>query len=45
MTFELSSASDVRAWLSVAPERHREVLSGLWRLWPQWRGVFEEAVR
>lgn len=45
MTVDLSNPSSVRAWLAVAPDRHKAMLRGMWRIWPQWREVFEEAAR
>jgi hypothetical protein len=41
MLVDLTDAASVRAWLKVAPERHRSILRGLWRIWPQHRAAIE----
>lgn len=45
MTLDLTSPASIRAWLAVWPERHRALLRGMWRLWPQFRQSIEEAAR
>jgi hypothetical protein len=45
MTVDFNSPACIRAWLMVAPDRHRKQLRALWRLFPQWREAIEQAVK
>ncbi len=45
MTLDLTQPDSIRAWLEVAPERHKAQLRALWRLWPQFRATIEQAAK
>lgn len=45
MTVDFNEPASIRAWLALAPDRHRPQLRALWRLFPQWRATIEAAVK
>lgn len=45
MTLNMKDPASIRAWVAVSPERHRAVLRVFYRMWPQFRGEMESAMR
>jgi hypothetical protein len=45
MSIDFNDPASIRAWVAIHPQRHRAVLRGFWRLWPQFRPAMQEAMR
>lgn len=45
MNLNLKDPASIRAWVAIAPERHKPQLRAFWKLWPQFRPAIEEAMK
>ena len=45
MRLNLLDPASIRAWLAIAPDRHKSQLRWMWRNWPEFRQTIEEATK